>query len=178
MESEKEARVKVEKQRRQLNDELENLRDTLEESESSTAAQQEIRTKRENELAQLKKTLEDEASSHESAVGALRHKHNKAMDDLNEQMESLKKVRTTSSLSSFFLTSISFLDFFCFFQPIFFNFPHPFYITLSLLHLKNFFLRLFPPFFFVPSSQPSFPPPLFPSPCLSLPHFSFLPFHE
>ena len=92
MDSEKEARHKVEKQRRQLNDELEHLRDSLEESESSTAAQQEIRTQRENELAHLKRNLEEETSGHENALSSMRHKHNKTMDDLNEQLETLKKV--------------------------------------------------------------------------------------
>ena len=90
--SEKEARNKVEKQRRLLQDDLENLRDTLEESESSTAAQQEIRAKRENELAQLKRTLEEETSSHETALASMKSKHSKTMEDLNEQLESLRKV--------------------------------------------------------------------------------------
>lgn len=91
-ESEKEARHKVEKQRRQLNEELENLRDSLEESESSTAAQQEIRAQRENEVAQLKKTLDEETSAHEAAVASMRSKHTKAIEDLNEQLEALRKV--------------------------------------------------------------------------------------
>ena len=93
LESEKEVRAKVERQRRQLNDELEQLRDSLEESESSTAAQQEIRAKRENELAQLKRTLEEETSAHESALTSMRGKHAKVVEDLNEQLESLRKVR-------------------------------------------------------------------------------------
>ena len=85
--------MKAEKQKRQLNDELENLRDSLEESESSTAAQHEIRAQRENEVAQLKKTLDEEVAAHEAAVASMRSKHTKAVEDLNEQLESLKKVR-------------------------------------------------------------------------------------
>ena len=92
LESEKEARAKVEKQRRQLNDDLEQLRDSLEESESSTAAQQEIRAKRENELAQLKRTLDEETTSHESALASMKSKHSKVVEDMNEQLESMRKV--------------------------------------------------------------------------------------
>ena len=55
-------------------------------------AQQEIRTQRENELAALKKTLEDEVASHEEAIAAMRSKHSKAVEELNEQLESAKKV--------------------------------------------------------------------------------------
>lgn len=94
MDSEKEARVKVEKQRRQLNDELEHLRDSLEESESSTAAQQEIRTQRENDLSLLKRNLEEETLAHENALSALRHKSTKALDESNENTETMKKVES------------------------------------------------------------------------------------
>lgn len=72
--------------------ELENLRDSLEESESSTAAQQEIRTQRENELAQFKKTLEEEIANHEATVSSMRQKHSKAIEDLSEQLEAARKV--------------------------------------------------------------------------------------
>lgn len=72
--------------------ELENLRDSLEESESTTAAQQEIRAQRENELAQFKKTLEEETANHEATVTAMRQKYSKAIEDLNEQLEAARKV--------------------------------------------------------------------------------------
>ena len=72
--------------------ELERLRESLEEVESSTVAQQDIRTQRENELAALKKTLEDEVAAHEEAIAAMRSKHSKAVEELNEQLESAKKV--------------------------------------------------------------------------------------
>ena len=41
----------------------------------STAAQQELRTAREKELAGLKKALEEETASHENNVAEMRHKH-------------------------------------------------------------------------------------------------------
>ena len=76
----------------QLLQELDRLRESLEEVESSTVAQQEIRAQRENELAALKKTLDDEVTAHEESVAAVRSKHSKAMEELNEQLEAAKKV--------------------------------------------------------------------------------------
>ncbi|CAB4066476.1 MYH [Lepeophtheirus salmonis] len=55
LEAEKGARVKAEKQKRELNEELEALKNELLDSLDSTAAQQELRTAREKELAGLKK---------------------------------------------------------------------------------------------------------------------------
>ena len=72
---------------------MDRLRESLEEVESSTVAQQEIRTQRENELAVLKRTLEEEVAAHEEAVAGMRSKHSKAMEELNEQLESAKKVK-------------------------------------------------------------------------------------
>ena len=59
---------------------------------SSSAAQQEIRTQRENELAALKKTLEDESNNHEATMTAMKQKQAKAAQELNDQMEALKRV--------------------------------------------------------------------------------------
>ena len=55
-------------------------------------AQQEIRTQRENELAVLKRTLEEETVAHESAIASMRQKHSGTMEDLNNQLEAAKKV--------------------------------------------------------------------------------------
>ena len=72
--------------------ELEKLRDSLEATVSSSAAQQEIRTQRENELAALKKTLEDEANNHEAILTAMKQKQAKAAQETNDQIEALKRV--------------------------------------------------------------------------------------
>lgn len=58
-------------------------------------AQQELRSKREQELATLKKNLEDETGSHESHLANMRHKHSQELSEINEQLENLKKVKTT-----------------------------------------------------------------------------------
>ena len=64
----------------------------LEESEGSAAAQQEIRGQRETELMAMKRTLEEDAASHESAISAMRQKYSHQIEDLNEQLESSRKV--------------------------------------------------------------------------------------
>ncbi|XP_065134483.1 myosin-9 isoform X1 [Paramisgurnus dabryanus] len=91
LELERAARAKAEKHRRDLGEELEALKTELEDTLDSTAAQQELRTKRETEVAQLKKTLEDEAKVHEQLVVEMRQKHGQAFDELNEQLEQVKR---------------------------------------------------------------------------------------
>merc|ERR1719187_1353446 len=75
LDAEKEARNKAEKQKRDLNEELEALKNELLDSLDVTAAQQELRTAREKELANIKKALEEEVASHEQSVTEMRHKH-------------------------------------------------------------------------------------------------------
>uniref|UniRef100_A0A8C2I2C3 Myosin-9 n=1 Tax=Cyprinus carpio TaxID=7962 RepID=A0A8C2I2C3_CYPCA len=96
LELERAARAKAEKHRRDLGEELEALKTELEDTLDSTAAQQELRTKRETEVAQLKKTLEEEAKVHEQVVAEMRQKHSQAFDELNEQLEQVKRVRDTT----------------------------------------------------------------------------------
>lgn len=50
------------------------------------------RAKRESEVAQLKKTLEDEAKGHDQLLTEMRQKHTQAFEELNEQLEQAKKV--------------------------------------------------------------------------------------
>ena len=40
----------------------------------------------------LKKTLEEETASHEAQIADLRQKHNTAIENLNEQLDVVKKV--------------------------------------------------------------------------------------
>merc|ERR1719173_62335 len=91
LEAEKEARNKAEKQKRDLNEELEALKNELLDSLDVTAAQQEMRTAREKELANIKKALEEEVASHEQGTAEMRHKHSSELASLNNQMDSLKK---------------------------------------------------------------------------------------
>jgi predicted nucleic acid-binding Zn-ribbon protein len=45
------------------------------------------------ELATLKKSLEEDAAAHETAIAEMRHKYSQDLAIINEQMEALKKVR-------------------------------------------------------------------------------------
>merc|ERR1719350_2751347 len=94
LDAEKGARVKAEKQKRDLNEELEALKNELLDSLDSTAAQQELRTAREKELAGLKKALEDDSANHENTVTEMRHKHSSEVTSLNESLDSLKKSKS------------------------------------------------------------------------------------
>ncbi|XP_070684134.1 myosin-9a [Pempheris klunzingeri] len=85
------ARLKAEKCSRDLAEELEALKTELEDTLDSTAAQQELRSKRETEVTQLKKTLEEEAKTHEQQMADMRQKHNQSFEELNEQLEQAKR---------------------------------------------------------------------------------------
>lgn len=61
-----------------------------------------VRTKRETEVAQLKRSLEDEAKTHEQVVLEMRQKHSQAFDELNEQLEQSKRVTNTLLFSHFY----------------------------------------------------------------------------
>ncbi|XP_018420207.1 PREDICTED: myosin-9 [Nanorana parkeri] len=93
LDSERAARNKAEKQKRDLGEELEALKTELEDTLDSTAAQQELRTKREQEVSQLKKISEEEARLHEGQVQELRQKHAQAVEELSEQLEQTKRVK-------------------------------------------------------------------------------------
>merc|ERR1719193_2871061 len=99
LEAEKEARNKAEKQKRDLNEELEALKNELLDSLDVTAAQQEMRTAREQELAKVKKGLEDETKAHEEAITEMRHKHGHEITQLNETMDSLRKNKVAAEKS-------------------------------------------------------------------------------
>lgn len=69
------------------------MKNELLDSLDTTAAQQELRSKREQELATLKKNLEEETSIHEATLADMRHKHTQELTALNEQMDALKKLK-------------------------------------------------------------------------------------
>merc|ERR1719422_29861 len=93
LEAEKEARVKAEKGKRDLNEELEALKNELLDNIDSTAAQQELRTAREKELAHLKKSLEEENANHEAQIAEMRSKHSGEASELNNQLDQLKRLK-------------------------------------------------------------------------------------
>ncbi|CAB1344647.1 unnamed protein product, partial [Coregonus sp. 'balchen'] len=101
---EEKSRQELEKNRRklegdstELHDQMADLQAQIAELRAQLAKKEEelmaalARNKRETEVTQLKKILEDEAKVHEQQVADLRHKHNQAFDELNEQLEQAKR---------------------------------------------------------------------------------------
>lgn len=52
-----------------------------------------FRTKRETEVAQLRKAGEEEKKMHESQIAELSKKHFQTLNELNEQLEQTKRVK-------------------------------------------------------------------------------------
>ncbi|XP_041062705.1 myosin-11-like isoform X1 [Carcharodon carcharias] len=93
LDSEKSARNKAEKQKRDLGEELEALKSELEDTLDSTATQQELRAKREHEVSEMKRALEEESRSHEAQIHEMRQKHGQAIEEVTEQLEQAKRAR-------------------------------------------------------------------------------------
>uniref|UniRef100_A0A671NYA8 Myosin-10-like n=1 Tax=Sinocyclocheilus anshuiensis TaxID=1608454 RepID=A0A671NYA8_9TELE len=91
VENERGMRERAEKQRRDLGEELEALRTELEDTLDTTAAQQELRSRREAELGELQRCLEEETRRHEAQLSELRIKHTAAIDSLQEQLDNAKR---------------------------------------------------------------------------------------
>lgn len=51
------------------------------------------RTKREQEVAELKKAIEEETKNHEAQIQEIRQRHATALEELSEQLEQAKRVR-------------------------------------------------------------------------------------
>ena len=90
---ERQNRAKAEKSRQNLSRDIVELGEKLEDSGNNTMTQIEINKKREAELARLKAELEESNIAHESALSALRLKHNHNMSDLGEQIDGLNKMK-------------------------------------------------------------------------------------
>lgn len=54
----------------------------------------EFRSKREQEVAELKKALDEESKNHEAQIQDMRQRHGTALEELSEQLEQAKRVRT------------------------------------------------------------------------------------
>ncbi|XP_041648757.1 myosin-10 isoform X4 [Cheilinus undulatus] len=93
VDNERGMRERAEKQRRDLGEELEALRTELEDTLDTTAAQQELRSRREAELHDLQRCVEEETRRHESQLSELRVKHSAAIDGLQEQLDNSKRAR-------------------------------------------------------------------------------------
>ncbi|KAG7336017.1 hypothetical protein KOW79_000710 [Hemibagrus wyckioides] len=93
VENERGMRERAEKQRRDLGEELEALRTELEDTLDTTAAQQELRSRREAELGELQRMVEEDTRRHEAQLSEMRVKHSAAIDSLQEQLDNAKRSR-------------------------------------------------------------------------------------
>lgn len=93
LDSEKQTRAKIEKERRALKDEYEALQTQLMDSIDITTTQQQLTVQREQEVGALKKNLEEEVNQHNIQIADIRAKHAKVIDDLNEQLDSARKAK-------------------------------------------------------------------------------------
>lgn len=55
------------------------------------------RTKREQEVAELKKAIEEETKNHEAQIQDMRQRHSTVLEELSEQLEQAKRVRRLST---------------------------------------------------------------------------------
>jgi len=58
----------------------------------TTAAAQDLRSKREQEVTELKRLMDEEARNHETVVQEIRHKYTQQLDETNDQLDQTKKV--------------------------------------------------------------------------------------
>merc|ERR1719400_2129291 len=93
LEAERQSRARADKGRGTLRRELDELNEKLEETGSNTAAQIALNTRREEELAKLKMELDESNITHESTLAMLRQKHNGAIAEMGEQIDSLNKLK-------------------------------------------------------------------------------------
>merc|ERR1719400_190192 len=93
LEAERQARAKAERQRSDLSRELESLGERLSEAGGATIAQVELNKKRENEVGKLRKDLEEAKIQHESTLMNLKKKHQDAVAEMSEQIDTLSKMK-------------------------------------------------------------------------------------
>jgi myosin heavy chain 6/7 len=93
IEVERQARLKVEKQRADLARELDEVNEKLEEATGASTAHAELNKKREAELAKLRKDLEEANLQHEAVAAQLKKKQQDTVTEMSEQIEQLQKLK-------------------------------------------------------------------------------------
>ena len=98
LEAERQARAKAERQKSDLAKELEELTERLEESCGATQTQLELNKKREMEVYKLRKDLEEAAIQQEATILSLKKKHQDAIAEMSEQIETLNKLKVKTEM--------------------------------------------------------------------------------
>ncbi|KOX72603.1 Paramyosin [Melipona quadrifasciata] len=98
LESERELRQRIERERADLSVQVIQLSERLEEAEGGAESQFEINKKRDTELAKLRKLLEDVHLESEETAHLLRKKHQEVVVDFQDQIDQLSKARAKIDL--------------------------------------------------------------------------------
>ncbi|XP_054714949.1 paramyosin-like [Uloborus diversus] len=93
LESERELRQRIERERSDLTVHLMQITERLEEAEGSSESQLEMNKKRDMELSKLRKLLEDVHLESEETAHHLRKKHQEALVDIQDQLEQSNKAK-------------------------------------------------------------------------------------
>lgn len=93
LESERELRQRIEREKSDLSVQVISLSERLEESEGGVESHFEVTRKRDVELSKLRKLLEDVHLESEETAHLLKKKHQEIVIDFNEQIESLSKAK-------------------------------------------------------------------------------------
>ncbi|XP_071447025.1 paramyosin, long form [Hetaerina americana] len=96
LESERELRQRIEREKADLSVQVIQLSERLEEAEGGAESQFEINKKRDTELAKLRKLLEDVHLESEETAHLLRRKHQEIVVDFQEQIDQLTKAKARS----------------------------------------------------------------------------------
>jgi len=95
LESEQSLRRRIEKEKQGLQVQIISLSERLTEAEGGAESQLDINRKREAEMAKLRKLLEDSHMESETTILTLKKKHQEAMMELQEQIESVSRSKET-----------------------------------------------------------------------------------
>lgn len=93
LESERELRQRIEREKADVSVQLISLTERLEEAEGGAESQFEINKKRDTELTKLRKLLEDVHIESEETAHLLRKKHQEVVADFQEQLDQLAKAK-------------------------------------------------------------------------------------
>ncbi|KAK0181732.1 hypothetical protein PV327_003988 [Microctonus hyperodae] len=97
LESERELRQRIERERADLSVQVIQLSERLEEAEGGAESQFEINKKRDTELLKLRKLLEDVHLESEETAHHLRKKHQEIVVDFQDQIDQLSKARASDA---------------------------------------------------------------------------------
>jgi hypothetical protein len=90
-EAERQSKAKVEKQRHDLQRDLDQLNEKLEEAGEMSSTQIEANKKRDAEVAKYKRDLDEANLNHEATITQLKKKQQETIAELTETIEQLQK---------------------------------------------------------------------------------------